>query len=97
MASCLFSAHRLFQLFRDDRRLFPRHFGIRAVLADDDARRVGLERDLLRGQSEVRKLLAEVGSGTSSNGSAANSPVWKKPQPWAICRTVVVPAAAFNS
>ena len=31
--------------------------------------RVGLERDLLRGQSEVRKLLAEVGAGTSSNGA----------------------------
>jgi site-specific DNA recombinase len=31
--------------------------------------RVGLERDLLRGQSEVRKLLVEVGSGTSVNGS----------------------------
>jgi hypothetical protein len=28
-----------------------------------------LERDLLRGQSEVRKLLAEVGSGTSSNAA----------------------------
>jgi hypothetical protein len=29
-----------------------------------------LERDLLRGQSEVRQLLAEVGSGTSSNAAA---------------------------
>jgi site-specific DNA recombinase len=46
------------------------------VRQEDDARvaqwegeRVGLERDLLHGQSEVRKLLAEVGSGTSSNGA----------------------------
>jgi site-specific DNA recombinase len=46
------------------------------VRQQDDARvaeweneRVGLERDLLRGQSEVRKLLAEVGSGTSSNAA----------------------------
>jgi site-specific DNA recombinase len=31
--------------------------------------RVGLEHDLLRGQSEVHRLLAEVGSGTSSNGA----------------------------
>jgi site-specific DNA recombinase len=31
--------------------------------------RVALERDLLRGQSEVRKLLAEVGSGVGSNGA----------------------------
>src|SRR6516162_5752326 len=31
--------------------------------------RVCLERDLLRGQSEARKLLAEVGSGTSSNAA----------------------------
>src|SRR5262249_36748367 len=30
---------------------------------------VGLERDLLRGQSEVRKLLAEVGAGASSNAA----------------------------
>jgi site-specific DNA recombinase len=46
------------------------------VRQQDDARvaewqneRVGLERDLLRGQNEGRKLLAEVGSGTSSNGA----------------------------
>jgi site-specific DNA recombinase len=30
---------------------------------------VGLERDLLRGQSEVRKLLAEVGAGTAGGGA----------------------------
>jgi site-specific DNA recombinase len=34
-----------------------------------EGERAGLERDLLRGQSEVRKLLAEVGSGTSSNAA----------------------------
>jgi site-specific DNA recombinase len=46
------------------------------VRQEDDARvaqweveRVGLERDLLQGQSEVRKLLAEVGSGVSSSGA----------------------------
>src|SRR5262249_46810007 len=38
-------------------------------VAEWDNERVGLERDLLRGQSEARKLLAEVGSGTSSNGA----------------------------
>jgi hypothetical protein len=37
-----------------------------AHVAECEGERVGLERDLLRGQSEVRKLLAEVGSGTSS-------------------------------
>jgi site-specific DNA recombinase len=31
--------------------------------------RLGLERDLLRGQSELRKLLAEVGSGESGGGA----------------------------
>jgi len=40
-----------------------------ARVAEWENERVGLERDLLRGQSEVRKLLAEVGSGTSSNGA----------------------------
>ena len=40
-----------------------------ARVAEWESERVGLERDLLRGQSEVRKLLAEVGSGTSSNGA----------------------------
>jgi site-specific DNA recombinase len=40
-----------------------------ARVAEWDGERVGLERDLLRGQSEVRKLLAEVGAGTSSNGA----------------------------
>jgi site-specific DNA recombinase len=40
-----------------------------ARVAEWESERVGLERDLLRGQSEVRKLLAEVGSGTSSNGT----------------------------
>jgi site-specific DNA recombinase len=46
------------------------------VRQQDDARvaqwegeRVGLERDLLRGQSEVRKLLAEVGSGAAAGGA----------------------------
>jgi site-specific DNA recombinase len=46
------------------------------VRQQDDARvaqwegeRVGLERDLLRGQSEVRHLLAEVASGVSSGGA----------------------------
>jgi site-specific DNA recombinase len=38
-------------------------------VAEWEKERVGLERDLLRGQSEVRKLLAEVGSGTSSNAA----------------------------
>jgi site-specific DNA recombinase len=38
-------------------------------VAEWEAERVGLERDLLRGQSEVRKLLTEVGSGTSSNAA----------------------------
>jgi site-specific DNA recombinase len=38
-------------------------------VAQWEGERVGLERDLLRGQSEVRKLLAEVGAGTSSNGA----------------------------
>jgi site-specific DNA recombinase len=40
-----------------------------ARVAEWDGERVGLERDLLRGQSEVRKLLAEVGSGASSNAA----------------------------
>jgi site-specific DNA recombinase len=40
-----------------------------ARLAEWEGERVGLERDLLRGQSEVRKLLAEVGAGTSSSGA----------------------------
>jgi site-specific DNA recombinase len=40
-----------------------------ARVAEWEGERVGLERDLLRGQSEVRKLLAEVGSGNSSNGA----------------------------
>jgi site-specific DNA recombinase len=34
-------------------------------VADWEGERLGLEHDLLRGQSEVRKLLAEVGSGVS--------------------------------
>jgi site-specific DNA recombinase len=38
-------------------------------VADWESERVALERDLLRGQSEVRKLLAEVGAGTSSNAA----------------------------
>jgi site-specific DNA recombinase len=40
-----------------------------ARLAQWESERVGLEQDLLRGQSEVRKLLAEVGSGVSHNGA----------------------------
>src|SRR6516162_4520030 len=40
-----------------------------ARVAEWESERVGLERDLLRGQSEVRKLLAEVGSGISSTGA----------------------------
>jgi site-specific DNA recombinase len=40
-----------------------------AHVAEWEGERVGLERDLLRGQSEVRKLLAEVGSGTSCNAA----------------------------
>ena len=40
-----------------------------ARLAEWEGERVGLERDLLQGQSEVRKLLAEVGSGTSGNAA----------------------------
>src|SRR5215831_15581970 len=49
------------------------------VRQQDDARvaawegeRVGLERDLLRGQSEARKLLAQVGSGNSSNAAVTH-------------------------
>jgi site-specific DNA recombinase len=40
-----------------------------ARVAEWEGERVGLERDLLRGQSEVRKLLAEVGAGAT--GGAA--------------------------
>jgi site-specific DNA recombinase len=40
-----------------------------ARVAEWERERVALERDLLRGQSEVRKLLAEVGSGASSNSA----------------------------
>ena len=38
-------------------------------VAEWENERVTLERDLLRGQSEVRKLLAEVGSGQSSGAA----------------------------
>ncbi|HEY7312823.1 MAG TPA: recombinase family protein [Gemmataceae bacterium] len=38
-------------------------------VAQWEGERVGLERDLLRGQSEVRKLLAEVGSSTAAGGA----------------------------
>jgi len=38
-------------------------------VADWEGERVGLEQDLLRGQGEVRRLLAEVGSGTSGNAA----------------------------
>jgi site-specific DNA recombinase len=37
-------------------------------LAELEAERGALERDLLRGQSELRRLLAEVGSGAKSSG-----------------------------
>src|SRR5262249_7921686 len=37
-----------------------------ARMAEWEGERAGLERDLLRGQSEVRKLLAEVGSGAAA-------------------------------
>jgi site-specific DNA recombinase len=40
-----------------------------ARVAEWEGERIALERDLLRGQSEVRKLLAEVGSGSSSTGA----------------------------
>src|SRR6516162_6771029 len=40
-----------------------------ARLAQLQAERGALERDLLRGQTEVRRLLAEVGAGTSSNAA----------------------------
>ena len=40
-----------------------------ARVAEWEGERVSLERDLLRGQSEVRKLLGDVGSGTSSNAA----------------------------
>jgi site-specific DNA recombinase len=39
-----------------------------ARLAELEAERGALERDLLRGQGEVRRLLAEVGAGTSGAG-----------------------------
>jgi site-specific DNA recombinase len=39
-----------------------------ARLAEMEAERAALERDLLRGQGEVRRLLAEVGAGTSDAG-----------------------------
>jgi site-specific DNA recombinase len=38
-------------------------------VAELENERLGLERDLLRGQSEVHKLLAEVGSGVASGGA----------------------------
>jgi site-specific DNA recombinase len=38
-------------------------------VAEWEGERVGLEHDLLRGQSEVRKLLAEVGSGAAAGGA----------------------------
>jgi site-specific DNA recombinase len=40
-----------------------------ARVAEWESERIGLERDLLRGQSEARKLLAEVGAGTSSSAA----------------------------
>jgi site-specific DNA recombinase len=60
------------QLGRDPQLL---HALMAQVRQEDDARlaeleseRGGLERDLLRGQSELRKLLAEVGSGATGGG-----------------------------
>ncbi|HEY7152495.1 MAG TPA: recombinase family protein [Gemmataceae bacterium] len=38
-------------------------------VAQWEGERLGLERDLLRGQSEVRKLLAEVGAGAAAGGA----------------------------
>jgi site-specific DNA recombinase len=40
-----------------------------ARVSEWEKERVALEQDLLRDQSQVRKLLAEVGSGTSSNAA----------------------------
>jgi site-specific DNA recombinase len=40
-----------------------------ARVAEWEGERVGLERDLFRGQGEVRRVLAEVGSGTSGNAA----------------------------
>ena len=40
-----------------------------ARVAEWESERLGLERDLLRGQSEFRQLLAEVGAGTTSGGA----------------------------
>jgi len=42
-----------------------------ARVAQWENERVALERDLLRGQSEVRKLLAEVGAGESGGGAVS--------------------------
>jgi site-specific DNA recombinase len=60
------------QMGRDPQRL---HEVLAQVRHQDDARlaeleseRGGLERDLLRGQGELRKLLAEVGSGATAGG-----------------------------
>jgi site-specific DNA recombinase len=60
------------QLGRDPQRL---HEVLAQVRQEDDTRlaemeseRSGLERDLLRGQGELRKLLAEVGSGARAGG-----------------------------
>jgi site-specific DNA recombinase len=40
-----------------------------ARVAAWESERVALQRDLLRGQNEVRRLLAEVGTGMSSDGA----------------------------
>jgi site-specific DNA recombinase len=42
-----------------------------ARVAQWESERVDLERDLLQGQSEVRKLLSEVGSGLSNGGAVS--------------------------
>jgi site-specific DNA recombinase len=66
---------QIHQLGRDPQRL---HEVLAQVRHEDDARlaqmepeRSGLERDLLRGQSELRKLLAEVGSGATGGGAVS--------------------------
>jgi site-specific DNA recombinase len=63
---------QIHQLGRDPQRL---HEVLAQVRHEDDTRlaemeseRGGLERDLLRGHSELRKLLAEVGSGATGGG-----------------------------
>jgi site-specific DNA recombinase len=63
---------QIHQLGRDPQVL---HAVLAQVRHEDDARlaeleteRAGLERDLVRGQTELRRLLAEVGSGATGGG-----------------------------